>query len=476
MKIERQSFWKVALGVFTLWAMLAIAAEAQTFKNLASFTGSSGDGSQPWSMVQGLNGNLYGTTQDYSGFGTAFELTLGGKLSLLLNFDETNGNEPASGMVLGTTGDFYGTTDGGGTGSVGTVYELTPGGKFTSLYSFCSKASCADGEYPLAALVQATNGNFYGTTQAGGANGLGTVFEITRTGTLTTLYSFCAQTNCTDGEQPWSAVVQGTNGNFYGTTQYGGGNGPGDGGGTVYEITPAGKLTTLYKFCAQTDCTDGANPIAGLLQASDGNFYGTTTAGGAKGSGTFFKITPGGTLTTLYNFCSETSCTDGAIPEGTLIQATDGNLYGTTYGGGTNLDGTVFEFTTSGTLTTLHSFDCSDGANPDSPLVQATSGTIYGTTRGNIDCGDGTAFAVANGMSPFVETLPTSGKVGANIIILGNNLTGTTAVTFNGMAATFTVLSATDLKVTVPTGATTGTVEVITPKATLSSNVPFTVK
>jgi len=191
-----------------------------------------------------------------------------------------------------------------------------------------------------------------------------------------------------DGAWPYAGLVQASDGNFYGTTTGGGANGA----GTVFKVTPAGRLTTLYNFCYQGyPCSDGGDPYAGLIQATDGNFYGTTLGGGASGDGTVFKITPSGTLTTLYNFGGA----DGAVPYGGLIQATDGNFYGTTSGGGASGDGSVFKITPSGTLTTLHSFADSDGASPDG-LVQATDGNFYGTTYGGGAYGDGTVFRLVS--------------------------------------------------------------------------------
>src|ERR1022692_1853466 len=178
-----------------------------------------------------------------------------------------------------------------------------PAQTLTTLFSFDG----TDGAVPQAGLVQATNGDLYGTTESGGTSTNGTVFKITPGGTLTTLYSFCSQTNCTDGANPYAGLVQAANGNFYGTTQYGGTNHR----GTVFKITQGGTLTTLYSFCSQTNCTDGECPFAGLVQAANGNFYGTTESGGrANGYGTVFKITPTGTLTTLHRF----NGMDGAPP------------------------------------------------------------------------------------------------------------------------------------------------------------------
>jgi uncharacterized repeat protein (TIGR03803 family) len=233
----------------------------------------------------------------------------------------------------------------GQTALVGTVFKVTPSGTLTTLYSFCAQTNRTDGDAPNG-LIQATNGDFYGTTYEGGANvgagafgnGGGTVFKITLSGTLTTLYSFCSQSGCTDGEYPVAGLVQATNGDLYGTTEFGGANAcpPFNGCGTVFKITPSGTLTTLYSFCSQSGCTDGANPSAGLVQATNGDFYGTTGLGGASNDGMVFKITPSGAVTTLYSFCSQggSGCTDGVGPTAGLVQDTNGDLYGTESAGG----------------------------------------------------------------------------------------------------------------------------------------------
>jgi uncharacterized repeat protein (TIGR03803 family) len=226
--------------------------------------------------------------------------------------------------------------------------------------------------------------------------------------------------------------------------------------GTVFKITPEGALTPLHSF----DLKDGAFPTA-LIQASNGDFYGTTAFGGhiacsqdQYGCGTFFKITASGAMTTLHKF----SGTDGFFVDG-LAQATDGNFYGTTSSGGANDTGcaggcgTVFEITPGGTLTTLHNFcaqtNCADGSGPTG-LVQGTNGTFYGTTPFGGAGSQGIVYSLSVGLGAFVETEPTSGKVGASVIILGNNLTGTTSVSFSGTAATFTVLSSTEITAAVP--------------------------
>ncbi len=198
---------------------------------------------------------------------------------------------------------------------------------------------------------------------------------------------------------------------------------------------------------------------------------------GANGYGTVFSMTSGGTLTTIHSF----DATDGAEPYATLVQATNGIFYGTTAEGGTaNCSlgqpcGTVFSITAGGTLTTLHSFDGADGNGPQAAVVQHTNGTFYGVTYNGGASNYGTIFSLAVGLHPFVKTLPTSGTVGAHVKILGTNLTGATKVTFNGTAATFHVVSSSEITTTVPAGATTGKVKVVTPHRTLTSNVKFRV-
>jgi uncharacterized repeat protein (TIGR03803 family) len=304
-------------------------------------------------------------------------------------------------LVLGTNGNFYGTTLYGGTNNLGicgqfgcgTFFEITPAGKLTTLYRFCAQTNCADGTQP-GALVQATNGNFYGAAASGGISnidagcptGCGAIFDITPKGKLSTLYSFCPQDGkCPNGNTPQS-VIQATNGNFYGVALYGGTNGA----GTVFEMTPTSNLSALYSFCAMQNCSDGGRPYGMLLQAANGNLYGTTYGGSAGNDVTVFEITPAGKLTTLYSFCSETNCTDGSSPLAGLVQGSDRNFYGTTaYGGayksnrscgGTGC-GTAFEITPSGKLTTLYTFcsetNCTDGVVPGM-LMQATNGTFYG--------------------------------------------------------------------------------------------------
>jgi uncharacterized repeat protein (TIGR03803 family) len=480
--MTRLNAWKMAGAVLVLCAATAIVAPAQTFTTLFDFAGT--NGAYPWRMsfVQGVDGKLYGTTQlggaiwgacGRSGCGTVFRITPEGTLASL-HLTSAN-EEPGAGLVLATNGSFYGTSLGGANNG-GSVFEITKTGKLTTLYSFCAQPSCADGDEPDGTLIQAADGAFYGTTVSGGANycqsygGCGTIFRITPEGKLTTLYNFCSQTNCTDGSGPGAGLVQGTDGDFYGTTT-GGGDLNND--GTVFKITASGTLTTLHVF----DGTDGSGPTSWLVQGTDGNFYGTTVGGGTGncflGCGTVFTITPAGTLTTLHSFNNA----DGGLPYAGLVQATDGNFYGTTYTLGPYGGGTVFEITPVGTLTTLHAFEGTDGFAPLGGLVQATSGIFYGTTLQGGGCversGCGTVYTLSTGLGPFVAFVNNPAAVGQIFGILGQGLTGTTSVLLNGTSASFTVVSETYITATVPSGATTGYVTVATPSGTLTSNVPF---
>jgi uncharacterized repeat protein (TIGR03803 family) len=473
----------------------AISLPAQTFTTLRSFNNT--DGANPeGTLIQGFDGNFYGTTSGGGsttcpgGCGTVFKINARGKFITLHSFDSLDGGVPTAGLVQASNGNFYGTTLYGGDLTCsepygcGTIFEITPAAKLTTLHIFTG----ADGEWPMGGLIQATDGNFYGTTSAGGAStncpgGCGTVFRITAGGMLTTLHNF----DGADGWSPTAKLLQARSGSFYGTTIAGGNLmcDPDFGCGTIFEINSEGSLTEFYTFCPTNNCSnDGAFPSVGLLQASSGEVYGTTDgqAFSSYGFGTVYQISAEGTLHTLHSFCDGPDCPDGFAPHGDLVQATDGNFYGTAGGGGDPYGyGTVFEITPEGVLTTLHTFDGSDGANPSAGLVQATDGNFYGTTftsGASTRCGGGgcgTVFSFSVGFGPFVKTLPSSGNVGRCVRIVGTDLTGTTSVTFNGTAAAFTVVSATEIRTAVPTGGTTGTVEVITPSATLSSNVVFRV-
>lgn len=298
------------------------------------------------------------------------------------------------------------------------------------------------------------------------------MFKVTPSGTFTTVLKF-SDGKTDNGCQPFGGLIQATDGELFGTTDGSGLYGY----GTVFRADPDGTLTTLYNFCSVSGCYDGKNPESGLVQATDGNFFGTTTGGNAVAEeGTVYEITPEGGLTILHRFCGATpSCADGATPLAALVQGTDGNLYGTTEQGGNIITnaGTVFSITMGGTLTTLHTFNGTDGTEAAGAMLQSTDGSFYGTTSRGGTNSEGTVFRLNMGLAPFVAFVLPAGKVGQTSGILGQGFTGTAAVSFNGTPATFTVVSDTFIKATVPAGATTGYVKVTTPTGVLTSNVPF---
>lgn len=474
-------------------AVISVPASAQTFTTLMGFDGSDGAAPTYVTLVQARNGSLWGTTSrglDGGGNGSAFEMTTGGMIRLSPEI----GIAVATGLILGVDNSYYGVLGAYGSGDQGSVYKLSPAGALTTLFAF----NGTDGSGPVGPLVLGADGNFYGTTTLGGTGncsvfgdaGCGTIFKVTPGGALTTLFNF----NPNNGIYP-TALMQAKDGNFYGAT--------GDGGtacsvgrfgcGTIFRITPSGAFRILYNFGSG----EGFDPVAGLVQGADGNLYGTTQRGGLSnascpfGCGTIFKITLSGTFTTLYAFAGGS---DGGFPDGPLAVGTDGNFYGTTSSGGDYQStcgfglglgcGTLFQITPAGFLTTLHSFGPKDGANPEGGLVQHTSGVFFGTTYtgGNFSggCageeGCGTVFSLDMGLEPFVKTTTATGRIGASIQILGQGLTGTSAVTFNGVtAASFRVISDTYMTAVVPVGATSGLIQVTTPSGVLASNVGFSV-
>jgi uncharacterized repeat protein (TIGR03803 family) len=477
---------KRACAVWALCTAMAIALPAQTFTVLYDFCSEPGclDGKHPSpALVQGADGNLYGC--GYSGGlyggGNAFKLTPDGQMTIFYNFCSesqcADGKNPYGDFTLAPDGNFYGTTWFGGLKNAGVAFKLTPGGQMTTLYTFCSQSGCHDGTAPEGALLMDAEQNLYGTTWAGGAHGdHGTIFQLSPGGQLKTLYSFCPQSGCPDGYRPSRALVQDSHWNFYGTARYGGANAK----GTLWERTRQGQMITLYSFCSQPSCTDGATPVTMVL-ASDGDFYGITTYGGASNYGTFFKMSPGGRPVVLHSFCSLSDCSDGGGPI-SLIEGSDRNFYGFTEKAEGHHNGTVFKITPTGVLTTLQTLCqdgvCADGAMSSVPsLVQHTSGAFYGTVgKGGNSTDDGTLFSLSAGLGRLVKAVPNIGSVGAAVQILGTDLTGALAVTFNGAPAAFTVVSPTLIATTVPTGATAGTVRVVTPSGTLSSNVPFQIQ
>lgn len=423
-------------------------------------------------------------------------------------------------MSQGRDGNLYSTLYNSGTTAKGTLYLMTTEGTPSTVYSFCALASCADGYYPFGGVTLGSDGNFYGTTQLGGSKGAGSVFKITPTGALTTLWNFANGTddsapmyttvlgkdnsmygisfgqyvgqygaffkvssagafkflkdfNYTNGATP-NLPTQGTDGNFYGTAQ--GGGDPTCKCGVVYKATAAGAITVLHAFKGYPN--DGYRPDSVLVQGTDGNYYGTTYQGGAHNQGTVFKITPTGVFTLLHSFYYGGGTSFDAInPEVGLTLGTDGNFYGVGAGGGTKNAGAIFKITPGGTESVLYNFcavACTDGFAPATPLVLHTDGKFYGNTNGN-SLGGSVFYSLDMGFKPLINLVNWTTKVGQTVEILGQGFTGATKVSFNGVSATFDNVSDTYITATVPAGALTGPVTVTTFTSSMTSNRNFLV-
>ena len=455
------------LLVFAAWG--TGGAHAQIYTVLHNLGMTNTDPLQPaWMGIfaQGRDGNLYSTTQAGGAFtnshqyGTVFSLTPSGTMAVLHSFDDTNGGIPNSGLTLSTDGNFYGTTTIGGLGW-GTIFRIKPDGTYTLLHSL---NGFSEGTTPNTPPIQGFDGNYYGTAGDGNNSVFGTFYKMTEAGVVTVLYTFDSTNRYPRG------LVLGTDGNFYGTTV-----GTSTGLGTVFKMTPQGKITILHKFSG----TDGSNPIGQLIQATDGNFYGTTKGGGSGAQGVVYKASPAGVFSVLHNFVNNGQ---GMTPIAGLVQATDGNFYGmadTNPGVGSGL---IYQITSGGVYTILHEYLAKnkDGASPQTPMIQHTGGTLFGDTySGGIGtfCACGVLFSLDMGLGPFVTFLPphSAGKVGKSIGLLGQGFTGATNVGFGGTSASFSVVSDTYMTATVPNLALTGFIKVTTPGGTLTSNKTFRV-
>jgi len=484
-RVKKSSFWNGACAALLL-CVAAIVLPAQTFTTLASFNGP--DGSQPAAgLIQGADGNFYGTTNGGTQnalWGTVFKMTPSGTLTTLYDFfsSDSGVGYPLTSLVQAANGNFYGTTTVGVPGT-GATFRLTPEGTLTALYNFPGIGSDSESANP-SAMIHATDGNFYGTAGNATSEGYGTIFKMTAAGSLTTLSTL-------NLAYPTiiSALIQATDGNFYGTVPF----------GTIFKVTPAGVLTTLYGF----NGSDGGKPYAPLFQAADGNLYGTTGGGTmAVPYGTVFKITLAGELTTLHSF----SGNDGSSPYGALVQASDGNFYGTTLEGGANAAGTIFRMTSEGALTTLYSFcsqpNCADGSAPYAGLIQANDGNLYGTTNGGGSNNSGTVFkltlasssaapavtAAANGasfdqsfapgmlMSVFGTGLSSGSPQAAATAPLPSTSSSGSSVTINGIPTPLLYISATQINLQIPYEVPAGNANLTVSSGGNSSTVSFVIQ
>ena len=414
-------------------------------------------------LVQGADGKFYGvnSTGGRSNNGTVFSLNAnGGAFTTLNTFTGSDqGRMPEGGLVQARDGNFYGTTYTGGGGGYGTLYQVVPTtGKLAALATFTNGDP---GGNPAGTLIEGIDGYLYGTAQYGGIDNDGTVFRAATAGGAAT---FATITGGLAGTYPQSDLIQAFDGNFYGTTSQGGTNNL----GTLFQVTAGGAVNVLYSF---TGGADGSRPLRGVVQGTDGAFYGVSNTGGTYGNGAIYRVAVAGTqatVTGLYSFLPLRG--DGSNALGNLLLASDGNLYGTSAGGGTNGAGTIYRVTQTGGFAVLYSFaNGTDGGFPVGGLTQGSDGRLYGTTAGQ-NGSAGTVFVVNAGLSSPapapIYLLPASANVGDTILIKGDHFVGTTGVSFAGANGTaiaapnFTVLSKTVLKVVVPDGALNGTVTV----------------
>lgn len=518
------SGWLVGFAVLLIFAFSATNPANAQLTELFAFqfdTASSDfpDGQQPMSeLIEGADGNYYAITAfggaggcpgliggETMGCGAVVRITPMGAFSVVYSFpydaaNQTapNGVDALGGLVQGPDRNFYGITGWGGTvqncpmpfmngAGCGTVIKLTPAGKLIVLHSFCGIEGCGglnvDGWLPMGRLIFGSDGNLYGTTNQGGlvANryNSGTIFKISRNGTYKILHMFSGNSGTGDGANPTAGLIQASDGNFYGTTQAGGTHGS----GTVFRMTPSGVVTVIHSFSP----SDGEYPQSALFEARDGNLYATCYGGGANSVGTAFRISKSGSFQKLYDFTNAPGNL-GYAPKAGLVQGPDGDLYGTTWAGGNNFGstGTLYKLTTSGTVTLLANFDPnSNGSVPVAVPLLGSDGNLYLTAsqsgglnpHGYDDQGaiDRLTTSFAPPRPAIGSFYPTKGTPGVNVTIAGSAFVGATAVKFNGISATFTVEASGFIVAKVPVGATTGTITVKTRGGTATSRKTFTV-
>jgi uncharacterized repeat protein (TIGR03803 family) len=460
LQIRRNRMRKVRILTLAISVLsLTLAAHAQTYTVLYNMTENSTGVWGPQAVgnfAQARDGNLYSTSQLGGTFtkGVIFRLTQTGQVTVLHSFDGTDGATPRGGLTLATDGFLYGTTCAGGLYNNGTVFKISASGSgYAVVHDF--NINAGDGYCPEAAPVQGRDGNFYGTTTES-IPGSGLVYKVTPAGVMTNLHVFNQGAN-KDGQTPMG-IILGADGNFYGTTDTGGASDL----GAVYKITPTGTFTLMHSFTGNSG--DGERPRGTILQASDGNLYGTEWVGKY-----IYKITLAGVFTEFVTLPQQSGFSTSAG----LTQATDGKFYGL---GGFGF-GSIMQVTTGGVVTFPHTFDYTDGGSPQVAVFQHTNGKLYGDTPegGTSAPPGGVAYSLNMGLHPFIALVRPYGTVGQIVQILGNGLTGATSVKFGSVAATFTVVSNTYMTAVVPATATNGTISVTVPTGIRVSNKVFKV-
>jgi len=362
---------RVHVIAFLVVLVLTALAPAQTFTTLYNFTGGS-DGGYPYAAVlRDKAGNLYSTTYagGASGYGVVFKLDTAGNETVLYSFaGGSDGANPVAGLTADSSGNLYGTTEVGGPSGVGTVFQLSKSGKETVLYSFTGGS---DGCYPTGGLLRDKAGNFYGTaSECGGTGKYGTVFKLSKNRQFTVLHGFAGGSS--DGRFPqFTTVLMDKAGNIYGVTEQGGRADS----GVVYKLSKTGKIKLFYSFGGGTDGCD----VFGIpVMDKQGNLYGTANACGPYHFGIVWKVSQKGKETVLHSFAGGSS--DGSEPVAGVIMDAKGNLYGDTYQGGSYNLGTVYRLDKKGTLTLLHTFSGSDGSYLYAGLLRDAAGNLYSTT------------------------------------------------------------------------------------------------
>jgi uncharacterized repeat protein (TIGR03803 family) len=354
------------------------------------------------SLFKNDDGNFYGMTSrgGTNNTGTIFKMAPSGEMTMLKQLHSTiDGGYPNGSLIKGADGYLYGLTSSGGTNTYGTIFKISASGS----YSVIKNLSYAEGANPNGSLTLASDGNFYGITNKGGSNGVGVIFKLTPGGIYSVIHTM---NSTTEGANSYSSLTEGKDGNLYGVAYYGGSNSK----GTIFKVSTGGILTVLRHL---NGSADGANPRGDLIQAKDGNFYGTCYGGGQLSNGTIFKISANGNSYTVIK--SFASGTDGGYPYGGLMQDSDGNFYGITRSGGSKSGGTIYKLTTAGVYTVLRHLDYYAEANSSSSVpVKGSDGSLYAMAEGGGSFNFGSIFKITtDGVFTLINTF--------NGAVLGNS-------------------------------------------------------
>jgi uncharacterized repeat protein (TIGR03803 family) len=451
MRLSR--FFAVTFVLLASSLVLICSSAAQTVTNILNFNGTDGQRPTRTTPAQGRDGRLYGTTYygGTYGAGTIWAVETSGSASVFYSFDGVTATTPQSGLTLATDGNLYGVA---GSPSGDVLYRVTPAGALSVLHTFGK----TDGCYPASPPIEASDGNLYGTTMGCGRS---TLYRYTPAGVFTTIQTFVT---ATQGKDSFASPMQASDGSLWGTNGWGGT----DQCGAVFKTALSGTVLQALLM----DCTDQRHPSSPLIQAADGNIYGTSSGGGKDGAGSVFELNANGALSTVYEFQSGSDLEDPV----NIMQATDGSFYGTAYGSGTDRDGGIYKIDGSGNYSVIYDFTTGSPhiVEVSTGLMQHTTGEFYGASGAGGIYRRGSVFSLDMGLGPFIGFVRPTGTTGSVAQILGQGLTGTTNVTFNGVVATsFSVVSDTYMTAVVPTGATTGPVVVTTSGGALTSNVSF---